>query len=149
MGYKRGKDNINWINRIIKICEHCGCEYEVEQRLVRISKFCSKQCRYDHDSKRFKGENNPNYKGGVSPERQCLYASRMWNEIKKNIFERDEYKCKRCGDTGTIKNYSLRIHHIIPFEVEATRLDIDNMVLLCRNCHKFVHSKKNLNNEFL
>ena len=41
------------------------------------------------------------------------------------------------------------IHHIIPFVYEDYRLDIDNLALLCYDCHKWVHSKKNTNQEFI
>lgn len=137
-----------WIKRAIKICEYCGNEYEVEQRLINISRFCSKQCRYDYDSVNNNGKNNPNWKGGITTERFILYSSREWIKLKKQIFKRDNYECQRCGVTGRQYN-KLHVHHIISFENVNTRDDIDNLILLCHKCHSWVHSKKNINGEFI
>lgn len=46
-------------------------------------------------------------------------------------------KCERCG-----KTYKLESHHIFYRRFMATRFDLDNLILLCLDCHKFAHSYK-------
>ena len=43
----------------------------------------------------------------------------------------------------------LHVHHIVSFAEEEYRVDPDNLVLLCVKCHRFVHSKKNIEREFI
>jgi len=94
---------------------------------------------------------HPNYKNGLSPERQSFYSSIEWVELVKKVWRRDNSICKNCGkhhDTETIRG-NFHIHHIISFQVKEKRFDLDNLVLLCKECHRWVHSKKNSNNKFL
>lgn len=98
-----------------------------------------------------KGKDHPNWKGGLTPDRQAVYASEEWSESVKAVWKRDKAICQRCGknhnEEGNRGNF--HIHHIISFMVKKLRTDVNNLVLLCKDCHKFVHSKNNLNNEFL
>lgn len=95
------------------------------------------------------GNSNPNYKDGSSPERQRLYASHEWKELVKRIYARDEYRCKRCGDPHTRQN-TLHAHHIKAWaEYPELRFKESNLITLCNYCHNYVHSKKNINGEFL
>ena len=96
------------------------------------------------------GADNPNWKGGVTPERQALYSSQEWASVVQQVWQRDQATCQRCGlKAGTRGGDSFHIHHIISFAVKDLRLDLDNLVLLCRDCHSWVHSKANTGKEFL
>ena len=141
------KNSPFWIDRVLKHCEVCGCEYEVERRLVNRSHFCSKKCRADNDSIKNNGESNPNWKGGITKDRQGLYSSREWKNLISNVFKRDNYKCQRCGVSGRTEN-KLHVHHIISFKNIEMRDNVDNLILLCQKCHNWVHSKKNINGDF-
>ena len=66
-------------------------------------------------------------------------AERLLDNYKKWIKER-QYQC-------CIKD-NLHVHHIVTFANKKLRADIDNLVLLCAKCHRFVHSKKNNNREY-
>ena len=102
-----------------------------------------------------KGPNTPNWKGGITPERQALYSSREWKECVKSVWKRDNAICCRCGkDHRTIsakdrKRWGFALHHIVGFEVVELRCVVSNLVLLCRPCHLWVHSKKNVNKDFI
>lgn len=84
---------------------------------------------------RFSGENNPRWKGGITPENERIRHSSEMNEWRNKIFKRDKYTCQCCGDS---KGGNLRAHHILNFsKYPELRFDIDNGITLCSNCHDF------------
>lgn len=89
------------------------------------------------------GENSSNWKGGVTPERQEFYISDEWKKACSEVYKRDNAQCQRCGNKD-----NLHVHHIVTFANKELRADINNLVLLCAKCHRFVHSKKNNNREY-
>lgn len=89
------------------------------------------------------GENSSNWKGGITPERQEFYISDEWKKACSEVYKRDNAQCQRCGNKD-----NLHVHHIVTFANKELRADIDNLVLLCAKCHRFVHSKKNNNREY-
>lgn len=95
-----------------------------------------------------RGEDHPGWKGGCTPERQEFYNSEEWLLVVPVIWKRDNYQCQRCNTTHTFK-IPCHIHHIISFSVRELRCVFSNLVLLCKNCHNFVHSKKNAEGEFI
>lgn len=95
------------------------------------------------------GKDHPQWKGGITPPRQALYSSKEWAECVEAIWERAKSKCERCGKLHTKYARRFHIHHIVEFAVEKLRTDTLNLVLLCPACHGFVHSKKNINKEFI
>lgn len=91
------------------------------------------------------GSKNPRWKGGCSPERQSFYSSSEWVSIVPQVWEKDNYQCQRCG----VSSHGLHIHHIRSFADKKHRADLGNLILLCKKCHNFVHSKKNIDGAFL
>jgi predicted restriction endonuclease len=56
---------------------------------------------------------------------------------RKEVFERDDYTCRSCGNRSKSNNY-LRIeaHHIKPFATfPEVRFNVDNGMTLCKKCH--------------
>ena len=94
------------------------------------------------------GEDNPHWLGGLTPERQELYASSEWADIVKAIWKRDKAKCGRC-DTYKANDIEMHIHHIITFAVKDMRCELDNLMLVCKKCHNWIHSKKNVHGHFI
>jgi len=94
------------------------------------------------------GKDNPNWKGGCTPERQSVYASSRWKRTVSRVWKRDKAICQRCKKKARGKG-RFHIHHIISFAEEAQRMNIDNLILLCPSCHHFVHSRQNIEREFL
>ena len=87
------------------------------------------------------GESNPNWKGGVTPERQRLYANGDWKYISQWIFARDGYACTKCGARNRGWR-SLHVHHIKPWATHPElRFDLDNLTTLCRDCHHAAHRR--------
>jgi hypothetical protein len=91
-----------------------------------------------------RGNENPNWRGGITPERQDFYTSIEWKKSCSAVYKRDNAQCQRCGS----KN-NLHIHHIVSFENEKLRADIDNLILLCADCHRWVHSNQNVDKEYI
>lgn len=94
------------------------------------------------------GELNPNYKGGITPERQLFYQSREWKTACRTVWKRDKATCQRCGLYRDV-DMPFHIHHIKSFKEKDLRSDINNLVLLCESCHHWVHSRGNKNNDYL
>lgn len=97
------------------------------------------------------GANNPAWKGGTTPERQSLYKTQEWKALIKSVYARDAFKCQRCkqGVSGKGKR-AAAAHHIKSWaEHPDLRRELSNLVTLCRECHLWVHSLANINNEFL
>lgn len=90
------------------------------------------------------GENSSNWKGGITAERQLFYSSIEWKKARKAVYKRDNRMCQRCGSKGNI-----HIHHIVSFANEKLRADVNNLILLCADCHHWVHSKENINDEYI
>jgi len=78
------------------------------------------------------GENNPNWKGGVSFEK---YPPEFSDDLKLAVRSRDNYTCASCGYSG------MDVHHI---DYDKTHNSVDNCITLCRSCH----SKTNGNREY-
>lgn len=96
------------------------------------------------------GELNPNWKGGITADRQSFYASSEWKTACAAVWKRDKATCRRCGlKCDDSPDMPMHIHHIEPFATVALRADIRNLALLCEACHRFIHSKKNVQREYL
>ena len=56
-----------------------------------------------------------------------------WQKKRLQIFERDEWSCVRCGDTGA----ELQVHHKEYIESKNPWESPDNdLETLCKNCHE-------------
>jgi len=97
------------------------------------------------------GKQHPCWTGGLTPERQKVYSSLEWVQAVKKVWKRDNAICQNCGKNhNTEKNRgNFHIHHIISFQHKPTQTDYNNLILLCKKCHIWVHSKKNIENKFI
>ena len=93
-------------------------------------------------------EKNPNWKGGISAERQSFYASKKWKKVVQQVWKDSKGLCARCKIMAQ-ESGSYHVHHIVGFKDKSKRTDINNLVLLCKECHNFIHSKANVDKEFL
>lgn len=98
-------------------------------------------------------DQNPNWKGGATPERQEFYRSAEWKVAVKAVWQRANACCERCGlDWRTVDRKAtptFPIHHIVSFAVRELRAAVDNLALLCRPCHLWVHSTANTGRDFI
>lgn len=77
------------------------------------------------------GENNPNWKGGIT-SKDRKQRVRFRSVIQKKIFKRDNYTCQLCKKRGGF----LQVDHIESWsENPELRFDMDNCRTLCKECH--------------
>jgi len=95
-------------------------------------------------------EHHPKWKGGITPERQALYASEEWSRAARSAKKRDEYTCQRCGKRKRKGDgLSFDLHHIVSFECIPLRAVASNLVYLCEPCHYWVHGAENTEGRFI
>jgi hypothetical protein len=97
------------------------------------------------------GKDHPQWKGGITPERQAVYSSPEWVEAVKAVWKRADAKCERCGKhhNTTETRGTFHIHHIVSFAVRELRTEVSNLILLCKKCHRWVHSPANKQKELI
>lgn len=96
-----------------------------------------------------KGDRNPRWKGGITPENLKIRHSIEYNLWRESVFARDNWTCQKTG----IKGGKLVSHHILNFsKYPELRFAIDNGITLSRESHiKFhkLYGKKNNTREQL
>lgn len=85
------------------------------------------------------GENNPNWKGGISSEREKAMKSPEYREWRFGVLKRDNYTCVLC----ILKAKKRHVHHIVPWSKDETlRYQQSNGVTLCIPCHNLVFNNE-------
>jgi len=111
------------------ICRHCGQEFNVHPHKVRAgkAKYCSLNC-YNV------ARTNPDRSEQIKQR-----LTREYKDWKRAVLERDDFTCQECGLTGA-EGAILTAHHIKSFKDNPDiRIDLDNGIALCRNCHHKIH----------
>lgn len=98
-----------------------------------------------------RGSDTSNWKGGITPDRQAFYASDEWKRACRAVWARANARCEKCNiDHNDVLNRgTFHVHHVVSFAVKEFRAVLNNLVLLCRSCHRFVHSRANIERQFL
>ena len=157
-----GENSPTWKGgSITRKCETCGMAFKVKACRIKNnnSRFCSQRCFGVWRSKYQIKENNPCWRGGVTPIAQKIKTSDAYNHWRKQIFKRDNYTCQKCGDRA---GGNINAHHIKRFSVILNDIkqkfpllslsdvavnypdlwDIKNGVTLCKKCHIEAHCKQ-------
>ena len=124
-----------------RVCKNCGKRFSATSSRILdgLAKYCSHKCFGEAHSK----EKSPAWKGGITPDNKLMRASFKYRKWREYIFEKDNYECRICGKTKG----KLNVHHKISFSSNKDlRIDKDNGVTLCVDCHNDYH-KLNRNNE--
>ena len=94
--------------------------------------------------KELTGENNVNWKGGITPESKLRLSKAEWKKIRLEVYKRDNYKCRDCGVKCTNSKKqtwkTIQCHHLISWR-EIEKEDIDNLITLCCRCHGKRHGR--------
>jgi hypothetical protein len=144
---------INWCeetksspdNKLMVKCIYCHEWFiptyiQVLQRLNGINNgtnyfYCSELCKFSCPL-----FNKKKYIVG----HEVYYEKTIFPQLRKMVFERDEYTCQICGKTleeAKLNNTWLTCHHIYPQKLNPIEsADIDNCITLCRECHNRLHT---------
>lgn len=64
-----------------------------------------------------------------------------WHEIRKEIYERDNWHCRECGIKNTLLGKSkIQCHHI---DYNEKNNEPTNLITLCASCHAKTNFKRN------
>lgn len=90
--------------------------------------------------KRYIGKDNPNYNPNLTDEeREMGRIIEGYYEFRNNTYKRDNYTCQCCGDK---KGGNLNAHHIYGYaEYKDLRINVNNSITLCEECHKEYHKQ--------
>ena len=79
-----------------------------------------------------RGENHPNWKGGLTSEAQLQRKSPEYQKWRDLVYEKDDYTCQCCGQRGG----RLTAHHLLDFaSYPDLRFAVDNGITMCFDCH--------------
>lgn len=90
-------------------------------------------------------------------QRNQIYKTKTWEELRERVFKLDHYECTRCNHTFFDNGLPIKftkatlVHHIYeadkyPEYKYLIYVDIDgkkyrNLVSLCRDCHEEIHGR--------
>ena len=101
---------------MLKSCRYCG-------RIHDSAYDCGKKTQRIYDEDR-------------SSEAVRFRNRKVWRRKADEIKERDLSLCRKCLSEGRYVYHGLSVHHIVPLEEDFTkRLDNDNLITLCSQCH--------------
>ncbi len=87
------------------------------------------------------GSKNPNWKGGhkfwIEGHKGRDKDGLSWKVQQRLCWERDDYTCQGCGRKGL--GWRPDVHHISPYRISFSH-DQENLICLCRSCHKVAES---------
>lgn len=72
---------------------------------------------------------------------KAFYNSPEWKKLRKIKFIDANGLCEQCLKEGKVI-LGKEVHHKIPIDVDwSKRLDYDNLILLCSDCHNKIHER--------
>lgn len=120
----------------------CGCGESKVINNWQVTSGNTMSCGCLRKSNRFhadiSGENHPNWKGGISGDRERFMQEAVYKAWRLDVFERDNFKCGKCNQVGG----KLEAHHLSPYHSHPElRVVLDNGVTLCQPCHASFHAR--------
>ena len=92
-------------------------------------------------SERFRGEKSHLWRGGATPAETLRMQGWEWREVRKRVYERDNWTCQDCGCKCLAKRAvrqdpkrKIQAHHIIRRR-DGGSDEPSNLVTLCMRCH--------------
>jgi len=160
--YRGSKNDSQKQDYVKNTCEYCEEEFYalLQSRKRGNGRFCSRSCsgKKQAEEGNLSGEDNPNWKGGVSEnhyernKEQYIQRTKE-NKLKKKKFVEDYKKERECEDCGEGFYRCLQFHHRNPeekfkgvsemadlnYSIERIKDEIEKCDLVCANCHRKRH----------
>lgn len=116
-----------------RTCPTCGKIFSAKSS---EDKYCSVACHLYILHQTIKGENHPNWKGGVSKENDRR-DNNDYKNWRQQVYQRDNYKCIKCGGKEKIN-----AHHLYSWKYYPDlRYEVSNGITLCEKCHIELHQR--------
>ena len=131
-----------YFENIKRTCIFCNTEFIIDFYQKKggdiDKKYCSKECADKDRGLKHRGNNHWNWQGGKPRTRKEMNTIE-YKTWRKQVFERDDYTCQKCGERGKVIN----AHHIKPWkDFVELRYDVSNGITLCNKHHIELHSNK-------
>ncbi|EAG8700728.1 HNH endonuclease [Listeria monocytogenes] len=113
----------------MKYCSFPACHNKIE-----VGLYC------DEHKRKPKRKNYPS-------KNKSFYKTQAWEDLRIDVYIRDAGRCRNCGKV--VFGRDAQVHHIIPiWKNPELKLDIENVILVCAECHPLLeekppHSKNN------
>lgn len=118
------------------ICAGCSDNFLVSKtEFYRNKRWCGNQmCKETIDYK----VKNSNYKKAQKKINNGTFRHGVNSELREVIKNRDTFTCRLCFEK--LDSYNLQVHHIIPVSNGGDD-ELNNLVLLCCECHTDLHKQ--------
>jgi len=115
-------------------CSYPGCPALTDKR------YCEE---HQIEGKKRKAEVNRFYDQHSRDKRaEAFYKSKAWEATRLRVLNRDNYLCQECLKQRRITRVD-NVHHKVELKEDwSKRLQLDNLVSLCAECHNKIHANK-------
>lgn len=111
------------------LAEECGCSFVPIYYWLEKFGF----------ERRYKGESKRIYPKGTLSVYKETWGRKEYSDWRFSMFKRDAFTCQECGKQRTY----LELHHIIPCrDYEEGIMREDNVITLCKDCHRKTFGKE-------
>ena len=122
------------------ICD-CGKNKNVSQDDLKKANVRSCGCLH-HEVARLKGEKSHAWNPNLTDQDRVSERNILkWRDVKSFVKKRDSFTCLICGEHSGF----LHAHHLLSWKIYPDkRLDSNNCITLCIQCHRDVHAIKRM-----
>jgi len=124
--YYQKDNNPNFRGGEVRFCEICGDEFwNIPSRDHKVcgNRACLSEYFIKH--KIFAGENNSNWKGGITPFKIAVRSCGKYNAVRERCFERDGYKSVISNKSGFLHHHHIVSYNFLFREYGITENNID------------------------
>lgn len=119
----------------MKYCDFNGCHNKIASGA------------YCDEHKRKRPRRKQRNKDIYHSKNKSFYNSSAWQQVRSYVYERERGLCQRCK--MFVFGRRAHVHHVIPISVDETlKLEVNNLKLLCPECHMIEENEENEKNIF-